>query len=140
MFTYASQFRERVLPLAARGQQQLRAVGGGGFAGHDETRERAMEEAARGICRAAHGSFHRRSAARLYGAAQSSVPRLERVIVRRQRRSVRKYVRWPRQYGRSQPQYLISVELYVKMGKLRVDTIRQFRDCVVTYSIGPATV
>ena len=42
---HAGQFRECVLSLAARRQQQLRAVGGRGRHQHVEARERAVEEA-----------------------------------------------------------------------------------------------
>ena len=73
---HAGEFRERVLPLAARRQQQLRAVGGRGRHRYDQARERAVEEAARRIRRTADGPGRRRGAARLHGAAQGGVRRI----------------------------------------------------------------
>ena len=50
---HPGELRDCVLPLAARRQQQLRAVGGRRRQGHDGTRQRLVEEAARRVRRAA---------------------------------------------------------------------------------------
>jgi trimethylamine---corrinoid protein Co-methyltransferase len=56
--SYAGQLRERLLPFAAGRQQQLRAVGSGGFAGHDQARQHPVEKNARRVRPAAHGPRH----------------------------------------------------------------------------------
>ncbi len=66
---HAGQLRERVLPLAARRQQQLRAVAGRGLARHGAARQRAVEAAAQRVRGAAARSGDRRCAARLHRPA-----------------------------------------------------------------------
>ena len=76
---HAGELRDRVLPLAARRQQQLRAVACGRAQGHGGARERELEEAARGVRRAAARPGRRRGAPRLHEPAQGVVPGFERV-------------------------------------------------------------
>ena len=76
---HARELRDRVLPFADRRQQQLRAVGCGRAQGHGGARERALEEAARGVRRAAARPGRGRGAPRLHEPAQGVVPGFERL-------------------------------------------------------------
>ena len=74
-------FRDRVLPLAARGQQQLRAMGSRRRQGHGQRANALWKKQLAEYENAAAGSGDRRSAARLHEPPQGLFSGLERLAI-----------------------------------------------------------